>query len=121
MSDELRHPPEDDLLEKLDRLLHKHRPAAEPIPTLEPAPRDDNIPVLTDAVAAPRASVDPASDPYETVESRLIATVSREVSRLQGELPEQAEKLRVLGNTLVAAIRLLARRHLSAEAPEDEK
>ena len=112
----------DDLLEKLDRLLHRHRPVSEPVPTLqEAAPPDDNIPVLTDAVSGPTVAVSSAGNPYETVESRLIAAVSREVSRLRGELPDHSDQLRMLGNTLFTAIRMFTRRHLNPEPPENEK
>jgi hypothetical protein len=61
------------------------------------------------------------SNPDETVESRLIAAVSREISRLRGELPEHADQLRMLGNTLFTAIRMFTQRHLNPEPPEKEK
>ena len=110
-------PPQDELLEKLDRLLHRHGPAHEPIPTLAAPPPDADVPTLTDIVAGPYAQ----PDVDKSAESRLIAAVGREVARLQAEMPQRAAQLAVLGGTLNAAIRLLARRYLDDHASDDEK
>jgi hypothetical protein len=110
-------PPPDELLEKLDRLLHRHRLADEPVPTLPTSLPDADVPTLTDIVAGPYAQ----PDVDKSAESRLIAAVGREVARLQAEMPQRAAQLAVLGSTLNAAIRLLARRYLDDHAPDDEK
>ena len=110
-------PAPDELLEKLDRLMHSHRLADEPVPTLAAPPSDADVPTLTDIVAGPYGQ----SDVDKSAESRLVAAVGREVARLQAEMPQRAAQLAVLGNTLNAAIRLLARRYLDDRAPDEEK
>jgi hypothetical protein len=108
---------QDELLDKLDRFMQRHRPTDELFPTLESAttPADD-VPTLTDIVALPRETA--KSD--ETAENRLINAIGREISRLQAEMPDRTQQLGVLKSTLNAAIRLLARRHLNPGAEGDK-
>lgn len=117
----------DELLDKLDQLLKRHRPVegAQPLPTLaDPvAPRADDIPVLTDAVSGPALSR-PASEPQppETaIENRISAAVGREIQRLQADFPRYSQQLATLSATLSAAIRLLARRYLGDQPTEDPR
>ena len=116
----------DELLDKLDQLLKRHRPGegAQPVPTLAvpPAPATDNVPVLTDAVSGPalsRAACDPPPPPEAAAESRLNAAIGREINRLQAELPQYSQQLATLSATLSAAVRLLVRRYFSEESRED--
>ena len=112
----------DELLEKLDQLLSRHRPSADAnaVPTLAPpvAAVQDNIPVLTDAVSGPAIasrSADQPMPPETLVENRLCAVIVREVNRLQVEMPQYSRQLAILSTTLAAAVRLLARRHFAAD------
>ena len=118
----------DELLDKLNQLLKRHRPGESSAP--EPPSADRNqIPVLTDAVsgpALPRSKSEPPPQPEALVESRLSAAIGREISRLQVEMPRHSRQLATLSATLAAAVRLLTRRYLAegddarAEDPEQE-
>lgn len=116
----------DELLDKLDQLLKRHRPDEDKgsIPTL-PAPvaaaRDD-IPVLTDAVSGPalsRPAPESQQQPDAAIENRLSAAISAEVKRLQMEMPQHARLLAALSATLSAAIRVLVQRQLARQPSAD--
>ena len=115
----------DELLDKLDQLLNRHRPgeSTQPVPTLgvPAAPAPDNIPVLTDAVSGPALSRGISEPPETAVENRLSAAVGREIHRLQTDLPQYSQQLATLSATLSAAIRLLARRYLGDQPTEDSR
>jgi hypothetical protein len=115
-------PEDDELLEKLDQLISRHRPIDGLAPTSQSAaPPPDDIPTLTDAVAGPNLTrSEPAARPEELVEGRLVSALNREIARLQLELPAHAEPLAALGATLKAAIKWISRRHLE-KAPEPRK
>ena len=117
----------DELLDKLDQLFKRHRPAegAQAVPTLAvpSAPATDNIPVLTDAVSGPtlsRVAPEPPQ-PEAAIENRLAAAIGREINRLQGEMPQHSQQLATLSATLNAAVRLLVRRYLGEEPKEEPR
>jgi hypothetical protein len=113
----------DELLEKLNQLLKRHRPGEGR--TLEPPAADGNqIPVLTDAVSGPalsRSKTEP-QQPEAVIESRLSAAIGREVNRLQVEMPRYSRQLATLSTALAAAVRLLTGRYLAEnqEARSDD-
>ncbi|HWQ37262.1 MAG TPA: hypothetical protein VNM24_01435 [Burkholderiales bacterium] len=115
-------PEDDELLEKLDQLINRHRQIDGLAPTSQSAaPPVDDIPTLTDAVAGPNLTRrEPAARPEELVENRLTGALSREIARLQQELPAHAAQLAALGATMKAAIKWISRRHLE-KAPEPRK
>ena len=109
----------DELLDKLNQLLNRHRQgddrrsvhAPEP-----PAAAQEQIPVLTDAVSGPalsRNTTAPPQHPEAVIESRLSTAIGREVNRLQVEMPQYSRQLATLSTTLAAAIRLLTKRYLA--------
>jgi hypothetical protein len=116
----------DELLDKLDQLLKRHRPVegGQPVPTLAPATATDDIPVLTDAVSGPGLARNASAAPPRTgapAETRLNAAIGREIGRLQAEMPQYSQQLAMLSATLSAAVRLLVRRHLGEERAEDPR
>ncbi len=107
----------DELLDKLDRLLQRHRRYEDKlsIPTLPATSAADDIPVLTDAVSGPnlsRGAPGPALPAQAAIEARLCSALGREVNRLQAEVPQYSRQLATVSATLSAAIRLLLQRYL---------
>ena len=127
-----------DVLGKLDQLLHRHRPTiagADPaqVPVLTDALAEpdvatrDGIPTLTDVVGDAGATPAPASPgvSLSTLEGRLVAafvaTLERERERLRGSAVErgQPQVLDVLILALTRAAPALVRNALAEALPPD--
>lgn len=119
-----REPARDELLEKLDDLIQRHRretratdPAAVPTLTAEPdAPRehvpapsseDEAVPTLTEAVLGPgrRQAAPVSADALDRiVAARLFAAIEREIARIAADHSDEAPRLQRVRDTLARVL-----------------
>ncbi|MEX0960568.1 MAG: hypothetical protein WDZ63_14905 [Burkholderiales bacterium] len=130
MSEDRRTDPSgDELLDKLNELLNRHRQDPKradstAVPTLtesfaqagaeeagpgeaEPVPDEDDVPTLTEAVKGPgRKRGTPVSGAAldRIVAARLCAALEREIARLDTEHPEEQERLQRVRDTLARVL-----------------
>src|SRR5260221_11919725 len=129
--------PQDDVLGKIDQLLNRHRPkapAAEAIPVLTDAPRDeavpidDGIPILTDVVSGPGqpAGPAPALSRSSTISSTLIlrrmaVALEAEHARLRAQIGGDAAQAHMLDRLVAELKRALpaaVRAAITSKIPE---
>lgn len=127
---------QDDVLDKIDQLLNRHRPkasAAEAIPVLtemsaqEDVPIDDGIPILTDVVTGPGRPAPPptALSRSGTVSSvlilrRMAIALEAEHARLLAQIGGDAAQARMLDRLVAELKRVLpaaVRAAITANAP----